>query len=85
MKYLLMIPTVCLTSCGLFSPEQVEALQETSVGIVENLPGAVVGDPASIGNVVVGVLGALGIAFGVKKGIDKVKASPPGKLTGPAE
>ncbi len=81
MKYLL-IPVFCFASCSMLSPEQSAAMAETGTDIVENLPGAIAGNPVAIGNVVLGVLGGMGILWGGKKVVDKVKASSPGKLTG---
>lgn len=80
MKYLALLPLVVLPGC--LTPEQSTAMAETGTDIMENIPGAVAGNPAAIGNVILGVLGGIGILWGGKKVVDKVKASPPGKLTG---
>ncbi len=88
MKTLLLIPCVLiLPACDLLGLGTVDpvVVKEVGTGIVEvlpQLPSAIAGNPAAIINVALGVLGSLGLLWGGKKVVDKVKAAPPGKLSG---
>ena len=82
MKWLIMLfGAATLTAC--ITPESAAAASEHfTTTVAPGVPSAMAGDPVSIVNTALGVLGTVAVLFGVKKGVDKVKASQPGDLLG---